>query len=331
MQLLVGIDTEGDNQWDAVARANQTFENIYALPRLHALFARHGVRPTYLITYPVASDHRSADVLRGLLARGDCEIGSHHHAWETPPCAPEDIARHAYASTLPRERFERQVCRLTAAVTAAVGVPPVSYRSGRFGFSAEHVAPLERHGYLVESSVSPLFSERHKGGPEFVEAPPGPYFLAYDNATRPGTSNLLEVPVSAGLNRRLPKLLQHAYARAPRPYTTRRVLRAVGLLRMRWLRPSYSSLEDMVGLARELARIGEPVLNLIFHSSEAIVSGSPYNRSEAELEAFFERLEGFLRLAMGELGARPATFAEFRDEYCHESDGGRGQRVAGSG
>ncbi len=50
MYLLVGIDTEGDNQWDAAARANQTFENIYALPRLHALFARHDVRPTYVIT-----------------------------------------------------------------------------------------------------------------------------------------------------------------------------------------------------------------------------------------------------------------------------------------
>ena len=46
MHLLVGIDTEGDNQWDAAARANQTFENIYALPRLHALFSRHAVRPT---------------------------------------------------------------------------------------------------------------------------------------------------------------------------------------------------------------------------------------------------------------------------------------------
>ena len=64
MHLLVGIDTEGDNQWDAAARANQRFENIYALPRLHALFARHGVRPTYVITYPVAVDRtrRSSDL-----------------------------------------------------------------------------------------------------------------------------------------------------------------------------------------------------------------------------------------------------------------------------
>ena len=317
MHLLVGIDTEGDNQWDAAARAHQTFENIYALPRLHALFARHGVRPTYVITHPVASDRRSADVLGALLAGGDCEIGAHHHVWETPPFTPEDVAHHAYASTLPRDRFDRQVSSLTAAITAAVGVPPVSYRSGRFGFSAEHVASLERHGYRVESSVAPLFSETHKGGPEFVEAPLRPYFLAYDNASGPGASNVLEVPVSAALNRRLPAWLRHAYARAPKPYMTTRILRALGIVRMRWLRPSYSSLDDMIGLARDLARAREPVLNLLFHSSEAIVGGSPYNRTEAELTAFCDRLERFFEYATTELQARPATFTEFRTCYVN--------------
>lgn len=315
MNLLVGIDTEGDNQWDARARANQTFENIYALPRLHALFARHGVRPTYVITYPVANDPRSADVLGGLLAGGDAEIGAHHHAWETPPCTEDDVRRHPYASSLPRTQFERQLESLTAAITAAVGQRPVSYRSGRFGFSSDHVAGLERLGYLVESSVAPLFYESHKGGPEFVEAPLTPYFLAYDSATRPGCSDVLEVPVSSALNRRLPKALQYAYARAPRPYTTKRVLRALRVLRMRWLRPSYSSLDDMIALARDLAKANEPVLNLLFHSSEAIVGGSPYNRTQAELDAFCDRLDRFLAFATRGLGAVPATFAEFRRAY----------------
>jgi hypothetical protein len=315
MHLLVGIDTEGDNQWDAAARANQRFENIYALPRLHALFARHGVRPTYVITYPVARDPRSADVLRGLAAQGDCEIGAHHHAWETPPCSADDVRRHPYASVLPRAQFADQLASLTTAIADAVGMRPVSYRSGRFGFSADHVAALEREGYLVESSVAPLFYESHKGGPEFVEAPLAPYFLAYDSAVTPGTSNLLEVPVSAALNRRLPKRLQYLYARAPRPYTTKRLLRALGLLRLRWLRPSYSSLADMMALARDLARRQERVLNLIFHSSEAIVGGSPYNRTQAELDAFCERLEHFLSFAVQDLGATPATFAEFRRLY----------------
>jgi peptidoglycan/xylan/chitin deacetylase (PgdA/CDA1 family) len=315
MNLLVGIDTEGDNQWDAAARANQTFENLYALPRLHALFARHGVRPTYVVTYPVARDLRSADVLRSLLSGGDCEIGAHHHAWETPPCTEGDVKRHPYASTIPRAQFEQQLESLTRAIADAVGEPPVSYRSGRFGFSAEHVAGLERQGYLVESSVAPLFYESHKGGPDFVEAPLTPYFLAYDSATMAGTSNLLEVPVSAALNRRLPKRLQYLYARAPQPYTTKRVLRALRLLRMRWLRPSYSSLDDMIALARGLAVDREPVLNLLFHSSEAIVGGSPYNRTQGELDAFCDRLDRFLAFATKELGAVPLTFAEFRHAY----------------
>jgi peptidoglycan/xylan/chitin deacetylase (PgdA/CDA1 family) len=315
VRLLVGIDTEGDNQWDAAARANQTFENLYALPRLHALFARHGVRPTYVITYPVATDARSAEVLRELKSRGDCEIGAHHHAWETPPCTADDIRRHPYAASLPLRQFEAQLASLTDAIARAVGERPVSYRSGRFGFSAAHVPALEKLGYLVESSVAPLFYEGHKNGPDFVEAPLRPYYLAYDSATKPGSSGVLEVPVSAALNRRLPRTLQYLYARAPRNYTTKRVLRKLGVAHVRWLRPSYSSLEDMIGLAKDLVAAGEPVLNLLFHSSEAIVGGSPYNRTERELAAFCDRLERFFEYARAKLGAQPATFAEFRRAY----------------
>lgn len=315
LHLLVGIDTEGDNQWDAAARAHQTFENLYALPRLHALFARHGVRPTYVITYPVATDAAAAAVLRDLLAGGDCEIGAHHHAWETPPCTEADIRRHPYAANLPLAQFEQQLTALTDAIVTAVGTRPVSYRSGRFGFGAAHTPVLERLGYLVESSVAPLFYEAHKRGPDFVEAPLTPYFLAYDSATTPGTSGVLEVPVSAALNRRWPRALQFAYARAPRPYTTKRILRKLGVAHVRWLRPSYSSLDDMKALAADLARRQEPVLNLLFHSSEAIVGGSPYNRTDAELQAFCDRLERFFEFARTRLGAVPVTFAEFRQAY----------------
>jgi peptidoglycan/xylan/chitin deacetylase (PgdA/CDA1 family) len=313
--LLVGIDTEGDNQWDLRARENQTFENIYALPKLHALFERHRVRPTYVVTWPVATDERCQQVLRYLLLRGDCEIGAHHHAWETPPCEPEDVRRHPYASTLPLAQFEAQLRELTRAITAATGDAPVSYRSGRFGFDASHVAALEREGYLVESSVAPLFYEAHKGGPDFVEAPLRPYFLSYDSAVEPGTSRLLEVPYSSMLSRDVPRRLAWAYARAPFNYTSKRLLRKLGLAHVDWLRPSYSSVESMCGLARRIVAKGEPVLNLLFHSSEAIVGGSPYNRTQGELDAFLDRLDRFLAFAVGELQARPLTFREFHAQF----------------
>lgn len=313
--LLVAIDTEGDNQWSLDSRRDQTFENIYALERLHDFFSRLGVRPTYVVTHPVATDARSADVLGRVLSRADAEIGAHHHAWETPPCEAADVERHPYAMSLPIDQFDAQLSTLTSAIAAAVGVRPVSYRSGRFGFSATHVASLERQGYLVDSSVTPLFYEAHKGGPDFVNAPLDPYFLSYDDAAAPGTSNLLELPVSAALNRPVPDWLARWYGRAPWPYQTRRVLRLTGVARMRWLRPSYSSADDMIALARQLTRRGVPILNVLFHSSEAIVGGSPYNKTEAELVAFFDRLQKFLRYATTDLRATPRTFAEFHRHF----------------
>jgi hypothetical protein len=313
--LLVAIDTEGDNQWDAEARLHQRFENLYALGRLHDFFSRHGVRPTYVITHPVATDPRSAEVLRGLLARGDCEIGAHHHAWETPPCTPDDVRRHPYALQLPLDQFDAQLAALTEAITTAVGTQPISYRSGRFGFSASHVSSLEQNGYLVDSSVAPLFYEAHKQGPDFVEAPLTPYFLAYDDATRPGSSQVLELPLSAALNRRIPAFAERWYARAPFNYHTKRALRLARIAHVRWLRPSYSSAADMCALGRQLVGRGIPILNLLFHSSEAIVGGSPYNKTQGELDAFYERLGQFLTFATGELGAQPMTFDEYRLDF----------------
>jgi hypothetical protein len=314
--LLVAIDTEGDNQWEVEARRHQTFDNLYALGRLHEFFEQHGVRPTYVITHPVATDQRSTEVLRGLLARRTCEIGAHHHAWETPPCAAEDIVRHPYALSLPLDQFDAQLRTLTAAITAGVGVRPVSYRSGRFGFSASHVSSLEREGYQVDSSVAPLFYEAHKRGPDFVGAPLVPYFLSYDDATRPGTSDVLELPISSALSRRVPLVVERWYGRAPWPYTTKRALRWLRVAHVRWLRPSYSSAEDMIALSRDIVRRGVPVLNLLFHSSEAIVGTSPYNRTAAELHAFFDRLSRVLTYATRDLGAEPMTFAEFRQRFA---------------
>jgi hypothetical protein len=121
---------------------------------------------------------------------------------------------------------------------------------------------------------------------------------------------VLELPISAALNRRVPAWIERAYGRAPWPYTTKRVLRLSRVAQVRWLRPSYSSAEDMIALVDQLLRRDAPILNLLFHSSEAIVGGSPYNRTDAELDAFFDRLSRVLRHAR-ERGAQPMTFEAF--------------------
>ena len=84
-------------------------------------------------------------------------------------------------------------------------------------------------------------------------------------------------------------------------------------------KPSYALADIvMMALARDLVDRGAPMLNLLFHSSEAIVGGSPYNRTEAELSAFFDRLGAFFTFASHELRAEPLTFAEFRRAYTRQ-------------
>ena len=311
LYLTIGIDTESDNQWSTESRLTPTYKNICALPHLDELFQKCGARPTYLITYPVATEPRSAETIRRLAASDSCEIGAHHHVWETPPCDPDEARGLSYALQIPLDRFTRQLATLTTAVGNTAGYAPVSYRSGRYGLDASHTAVLEQAGYRLDSSVHPLLYEAHRGGPDFVDAPLTPYLLSYDSLVRAGTSSLLEVPISSGLSRSLPLWLVRAYGRAPLPYHTKRFLRLARIVKTYWLRPSYSSLDDMKGLARRMVDADAPVLNVMFHSSEAIVGGSPYNRNQAELEAFLDRLTQFLRFAMAELGARPVTFREF--------------------
>jgi hypothetical protein len=126
---------------------------------------------------------------------------------------------------------------------------------------------------------------------------------------------VLELPISSALNRRVPGFLAHAYARVPFNYHVKRALRLARIAHVRWLRPSYSSAADMRALGRQLVSRGVPILNLLFHSSEAIVGGSPYNRTQGELDAFYDRLGDFLTYATNDLGATPMTFAEYRNHW----------------
>ena len=306
--LLVGIDTESDNQWTAAARAEPTFENLYALPTLHELFRRHGVQAD-------VPDHVARRARRAIGRRpAGAARGRHVRDRRAPPRVGDAAvrARRRLHATRTRRRSRRRSStrKLSQLTERHRGRPsasgPVSYRSGRFGFSAgsRRRARASRVPRRVERGAAVL--RAHKGGPDFADAPLRPYFLAYDDATRPGTSQVLEVPVSCGLSRRWPHALQVAWTRAPQPYTTKRYLRKLGVVRSMWLRPSYSSLDDMIALARRLAADGEPALNVIFHSSEIIVGGSPYNRTAAELDAFLDRLDRFLAAATRELRADPA-------------------------
>ncbi len=311
--VLVGIDTEADDQWSAAGRQRNAVANAACLPALQALFEEFGVRPTYVVTWEMATRPESRDVLRALREGGRCEIGTHLHPWSSPPFRPEDLRDHTYPHNLPPELLERQLRELTEAIQEHLGTRPTTYRAGRNGFDGRTLPILERLGYTVDTSVDPLFNERRKRGMRFCGAPLRPYFPAYDDVTRPGGSRVLEVPITSATLPLLPKALESAYASLP-PLPWRGAFKRLGL-RPVWLRPSYTSLADMLRFADRLAASGAPCFNIIFHSSELLPGGSPYTPDAASVERFLDDLRRLLAHLTGTLGATGRTYREFRDAW----------------
>jgi hypothetical protein len=306
--VLVGVDTEADDQWSAAGRQALSVRNAERLPALQALCDRLGVRPTYLVTHEMASREASAAVLRGLFATGRCEIGAHLHPWSSPPYRPEDLEGR-YPNQLPTELLRRQLTELTEVIERSVGRRPTSYRAGRHGFDERSLVMLEELGYTVDTSVDPLFNERRKGGPVFAGAPLRPYRPDYRDVRRPGGARILEIPVTAATRPALPKPLERLYASLP-PIPYRGALRRLGL-RAVWLRPSYTALPDMLDFANRLAARGVPCFNILFHSSELLPGGSPYTPDQPSVDRFLDHLRRVLDHLTGRLGAAGRTYAEF--------------------
>ena len=306
--FLVGVDTEADDQWSLEGRRRLSVQNAACLPRFQALCDRYGVRPSYLVTYEMATRREASEVLAGLGREGRCEIGAHLHPWSSPPCREEDLAG-TYPSQLPDELLSRQIVELTAAIEANLGTRPVSYRAGRHGFDGRALGHLETLGYAVDTSVDPLFNEVRLGGPRFPGAPVAPYHPDRRDICRPGDSPVLEVPISSGTLPRLPKWLEGLYAALP-PRRARPALKRLGL-RPVWLRPSYSPVADATALADALVARGVPTLNLLFHSSELLPGGSPYHREAAQVERFYDALERVFDHITGLPGTASMTYAEY--------------------
>jgi hypothetical protein len=66
---VVTVDTEEDS-WGHVRGSHYAVENIGALPDFQKLCDELGVKPTYLVTYPVVTDATAAAILRTLLEDG---------------------------------------------------------------------------------------------------------------------------------------------------------------------------------------------------------------------------------------------------------------------
>jgi hypothetical protein len=307
--LVVTIDTEEEGCFAGqFTRSGHTCRNVLQLPRLHALFRRLGVVPTYLVDYPVAADRAARELLRGFIAEGATEIGAHLHPWCNPPFEPVETPD---AHRLPPWLQEAKLHRLCTLIEGSLGVRPRVYRAGRWGFDASTVPLLERLGIRVDTSVNRLWWSQVDGGPAFASAPLAPYRLDRGDVCRPGTSSVVEVPTSTLVARPWGIAVERALDAGPwrrrRPRGLQRLLRSLGLAS---LKPERYSLESMLRVADALAARGVPVFNVMLHSSALLPGATPYVPDARALERFCARVEGLLEQLLARHAARPCALSQ---------------------
>lgn len=310
--LCIIVDAEEEFHWGRpVSARNNATSSIRYQKRAHEVFSCYDARPTYLVTYPIASDPSAASVLREYLADGRCDIGAQLHPWVTPPFDSEAEERLSFPGNLPPAVEREKLHRLAEAVRDSFNVQPTVYKAGRYGFGPSTATLLEDEGFLVDTSLIPRTHYTPAGGPDFSAFDYGPFWFG-------ARRRLLELPVTRALTGLMANGMPSVYGLAERnPF---RSLRAAGLLaRARLLEritlsPEGSDLAAMLRLTRTLMKRGERIFTLSYHSPSLEPGNTPYVRTHRDLAVFLDRISGFLSFFRDELGGVFLTVKELHDQ-----------------
>ena len=326
--FLITIDTEGDDIWSrspSVETRNASF-----LPRFQSLCENFGLKPTYLVNYEMANDRGFVEMGRDLIARGAGEIGMHLHAWNSPPIHPltnNDSYYQPFLIEYPEDEIRKKVEFHTRFLEDVFGVKMLSHRSGRWALSAFYADVLRDLGFRVDCSVTPHVDWRSTkgepdgaGGTDYRGFPEQHYWMSERNIALPGTSSLLEVPMT--IIDRSPALLTRATQAceyiSDLPDKARR-----HIWPLEWLRPNGSNLTSMLRILDVAISQNRPHVEFMTHSSELMPGGSPYFRSAESVEKLYRDLnELFSQAAKHFCGS---TLTEFHDRVllssCSECEG----------
>lgn len=315
-RFLITIDTEGDNLW--AAPKTVTTRNSQFIPRFQGLCESYGFKPTYLTDYEMARCPCFLEFAHDLLRRNAGEIGMHLHAWDTPPIVPltdNDLVHQPYLMEYPKNVIEEKVRFMTDLLESTFGRKMVSHRAGRWGFNETYAQVLAAHGYRVDCSVTPLKSwkaqkgdPRGEGGPDFTYFQDHAYFLNLSDISKKGDSPLLELPLTVvRLHGHLGALVQRVCRHGPR------LLRSFAnrlFPPFAQFRPQRGNLGIMLRILRHVAQRRLPYIEFMLHSSEFMPGGSPTFRTEQDINALYEDLDGLFSEARSS-GFSGATLEEY--------------------
>ena len=317
MYFIITIDTEGDNQWSEAGRRNITTENTKHLPRFQSLCEEYGFKPTYLTSYEMLGSAFFVDFAKSCLRKATCEIGAHPHAWNCPPhydLTGDDPRYAPYLMEYPREVIENKMRSLKGILEDTFEAQVVSHRSGRWALNKDYVQVLDSLQFKVDCSVTPHFSwakrlgdPKGHGGTDFTRFPSKPYFVDLNDISKPGGSQLLEIPMTISKDCRL--MLERVCGLL-RKGSIKESARSLLDGQTTWFRPGITTAKQLLHMTKSCSDAGDDYVMLMLHSSEFMPGANPFSVSAEDVDRLFVDMKTIFE-SLDQMKVKPVTCSEY--------------------
>ena len=281
-RFLVSVDTEEEFDWDApFQRSCHTTVSVPMLEKFQEFIEKSQVKPAYFVDYSIITDDAAVAFLRTVAEQKTAEIGVHLHPWVNPPFDEQVNVRNSFAGNLPKELEEEKLVALRDAIRDKIGITPTIYRAGRYGIGPHTTALLRKHGFVIDSSIRSRFDYSGEGGPDFLAIGSEPFWWDDDRG-------LLEVPLTtvySGLLRKQAGLAAGIMNRSP---LVNALFSRSKMLERIPLTPEGISARGTKEAIDVALDDDLKLLVFSFHSPSLSPGHTPYVRTEADLDGFYD-------------------------------------------
>jgi len=290
--LIIVIDTEEEFDWNQpFARQNTQIKNITYQEQAQKIFVKYGIKPTYVIDYPVASQAESINILKDYYDSQLCDIGAHLHPWVSPPFNETVNNHNSFPGNLSYKQEFEKIKMLTDTIADNFGFSPTIYKAGRYGVGKHTSDILKKLGYKIDCSIVPNTDFRDYEGPDFTHIHTNqPYW--FEN------QELLEIPLSVDylglLSRASNKLNRALQNKQSIKLKLPGILSRLKLFEQIRLSPEGYTLDELKRLTLSMVEQNQKVFCLTYHSSTLMPGGSPYVKNTHELNCFLQTIEDYL-------------------------------------
>ncbi len=306
--LIIVIDTEEEFDWNKPFDRNSTqVKNIAYQEKAQKIFDKFKIKPTYVIDYPVSSQLESIQALKELYDAQQCDIGAHLHPWVTPPFNEQVNNQNSFPGNLTYQQEYEKLATLTRSIESNFGFQPTIYKAGRYGIGKNTHKILSELGYTIDCSTVPHTDFSMYQGPDFTQLQSArPYWV---------DSKLLEIPLSVDYVGSLSQFSSPLYKITQKEQLVKlkipAILSRLGLFERIRLSPEGHSTKELIRLTKSMLRKNHKVFCLTYHSSSLMPGGSPYVRTQQQLELFLQTIEQYLDFFRHEAHGEFSSINEF--------------------